>query len=110
MAMQTTTPGSPTIPLLTWVTPASTPSPYAYYVGLYSVSGSTGVNWNYSGGNNSNGIPSGTTSVLFNTGGGATANGLSITSLPTGTNYQWFVGVQDANGNSSQETVNYNLP
>jgi hypothetical protein len=110
MAMQTTSPGSPTIPLLTWVTPASTPSPYTYYVGLYTVGSGTNVNWNDYGGHNSNGIPSGTTSVLFNADGSANSNGSPITSLPTATNYQWFVGVQDSNGNSSQETTTYSTP
>jgi len=107
MAMQTTSPGSPSVPLLTWVTPSSTPSPYTYYVGLYSVSNGTNVNWNDFGGNNSNGIPSGTTSVLFNADGSANSNGNPISSLPGGTNFQWFVGVQDNNGNTSQETTTY---
>ncbi len=105
MVMQTTTPGSVTIPLLTWVTPATTPSPYTYQVGLYATSGSTSVNWNDSGGNNSNGLPSGTTSVLFNADGSA-----NVSSLPTSTNYNWFVQVQDSNGNSSTENQSYNIP
>jgi hypothetical protein len=101
MTAQTTAPGSVTVPLFTWVTPASTPTPYTYYVGL---NGSSNVNWNDSGGNNSNGIPSGTTSVLFNADGSA-----SVSSLPSGS-YTWFVGVQDANGNSSQESTTYIVP
>jgi uncharacterized protein (DUF2141 family) len=105
MTAQTTSPGSVTVPLFTWVTPASTPSPYTYFVGLYSTSGSTNVNWNDYGGNNSNGIPAGTTSVLFNADSSA-----SVSSLPTATNYQWYVGVQDSNGNSSQEATSYNIP
>ena len=36
LTAQTTSPGSVTAPLFTWVTPASTPSPYTYYVGLYA--------------------------------------------------------------------------
>ena len=107
MAMQTTSPGSPTVPLLTWVTPSSTPSPYTYFVGLYSVSNGTNVNWNDYGGNNSNGIPSGTTNVLFNADGSANSNGNPISSLPVGANFQWFVGVQDNNGNTSVETTTY---
>jgi hypothetical protein len=105
MTAQTTSPGSVTVPLFTWVTPASTPSPYTYFVGLYSTSGSTNVNWNDYGGNNSNGIPAGTTSVLFNADSSA-----SVSSLPTATSYQWYVGVQDSNGNSSQEATSYNIP
>ncbi len=110
MTAQTTTPGSVTAPLFTWVTPASTPSPYTYSVGLFSVSGGSNVNWNDNGGNNSNGIPSGTTSVLFNADGSAQSNGSSISNLPTATNYQWFVIVQDSQGNSSQEATSYNIP
>jgi putative Ig domain-containing protein len=105
MTAQTTSPGSVTVPLFTWVTPASTPSPYTYYVGLNATSGSSNVNWNDYGGNNSNGIAAGTTSVLFNADGSA-----SVSSLPTGTNYQWYVGVQDSNGNSSQEATSYDIP
>jgi large repetitive protein len=101
LTAQTTAPGSVTIPLFTWVTPASTPTPYTYNVGL---NGGTNVSWNDSGGNNSNGIPSGTTSVLFNEDGSA-----SVSSLPSGS-YTWFVSVQDANGNSSQESTTYIVP
>jgi len=105
MAMQTTSPGSVTIPLLTWVTPATTPLPYTYQVGLYATSGSTNVNWNDSGGKNGNGLPSGTTSVLFNADGSA-----NVSSLPTSTNYNWFVQVQDSNENNSSENQSYNIP
>ncbi len=105
MSAQTTTPGSVTVPLFTWVTPSSTPSPYTYYVGLYNTSGSTSVNWNDYGGDNSNGIPSGTTSLLFNDDGSA-----NVSALPSGQDYKWYVGVQDANGNSSQETTTYTTP
>jgi hypothetical protein len=63
------------------------------------------VNWNDYGGNNSNGLPSGTTSVLFNADGSS-----SVSPLPTTTNYQWSVTVQDANGNTSQESAAYDIP
>jgi hypothetical protein len=105
MAMQTTSLGSVTVPLLTWVTPVSTPSPYTYQVGLNATSGSVNVNWNDHGGKNSNGLPSGTTSVLFNADGSA-----NVSSLPTSTNYNWFVQVQDDIGNSSQENQAYDIP
>jgi hypothetical protein len=110
MTAQTTSPGSVTAPLFKWVTPASTPSPYTYFIGLSSTSGSTNVNWNDNGGNNSNGIAAGTTSVLFNADGSAQANGSSISTLPTATNYQWFVGVADSSGNSSQQGTTYIIP
>jgi len=47
---------------------------------------------------------------LFNADGSANSNGTPITSLPTATTYNWFVTVQDANGNSSQESATYVIP
>jgi hypothetical protein len=112
MLMNSPVAGTATVPVLNWVTPASTPSPYTYFVGLYNITNGPAVNVNWSdyGGHNSNGIPSGTTNIPFNQDGSATNNGSSISSLPTGTHYNWFVGVQDANGNSSSETVEYDIP
>jgi hypothetical protein len=96
-----------TVPMLNWSAPATLPTflPYTYSVGLYSVSGTTNVNWYYSGGNNSNGISSTTNNVIFNKDGSA-----SVTPLPPTTNYQWSVTVQDANGNSAQYTTTYATP
>jgi hypothetical protein len=103
--------GSATMPVLNWVTPASPPSPYTYNVGLYSIGSSTNnVQWQDYGGHNSNGIASGTTNIPFNQDGSATNNGSNITSLPTATNYQWFVRVQDANGDTAEEDSTYNIP
>jgi Putative Ig domain len=110
MNAQTTAPGSVNIPLFTWVAPLSPPSSYTYTVGLNSTSGSAYISWQDYGGHNSNGLPSGTTSVLFNADNSATSNGTSISSLPSTTNYTWFVQVRDANGNSSQESTGYNIP
>jgi hypothetical protein len=104
-AMQTTAPGSPNIPLLTWQAPASPPASYTYSVRLNNAPGSPQENWNYSGGQNSNGIPSTQLNVLFNTDG--TAN--PSASLLTGT-YQWSVTVQDNNRNSAQFTTTYMAP
>jgi hypothetical protein len=102
--------GSATMPVLNWVTPASPPSPYTYNVALFSVGSPTNnVQWQDNGGHNSNGIASGTTNIPFNQDGTATNNGLNITSLPTATNYQWFVRVQDANGDIAEEDSTYNL-
>jgi hypothetical protein len=109
LAMNSPVAGTTTVPVLNWVTPAAPPSSYTYQVGLFSVSGSTNVQWNDSS-NNGNGIPSGTTNVTFNEDSSATANGSSITSLPSGTNYNWFVEVQDSNGNTAQENATYNIP
>ena len=110
MAMNSPVAGTATVPVLNWITPTSTPSPYTYYVGLYNTTGSTNIFWNDYGGQNSNGIPSGTTNILFNADGSANSNGTPITSLPTATTYTWFVTVQDANGNSSQESATYVIP
>ena len=110
MAMNSPVAGTATVPVLNWITPTSTPSSYTYYVGLYNTTGSTNIFWNDYGGQNSNGIPSGTTNILFNADGSANSNGTPITSLPTATTYTWFVGVQDANGNSSQESTTYTIP
>jgi hypothetical protein len=110
MAMNSPVVGTATVPVLNWITPTSTPSSYTYYVGLNNTTGSTNIFWNDNGGQNSNGIPSGTTNILFNADGSANSNGTPITSLPTATTYTWFVGVQDANGNSSQESATYTIP
>jgi len=104
-AMQTTAPGSPSIPLLTWQAPASPPASYTYNVGLQNAPGSPQESWYYSGGQNSNGIPSTQLNVLFNTDG--TAN--PTASLLTGT-YQWWVTVQDNNRNSAQFITTYMAP
>jgi hypothetical protein len=94
-------------PMLNWSAPATLPTalPYTYSVGIYSVNGSANVNWNYYGGNNSNGIASTTNNIMFNV-----DNNASVTSLPTTTNFQWWVTVQDANGNSAQYTTTYATP
>src|SRR6266403_4878819 len=104
-AMQTTAPGSPSIPLLTWQAPASPPTSYTYSVGLNNASGSPQKNWYYSGGQNSNGIPSTQLNVLFNTDGNANPN----SPLLSGT-YQWWVTVQDNNRNSAQFMTTYMAP
>src|SRR6266550_2002798 len=110
MTMNSPVAGTATVPVLNWVTPTSTPSPYTYSVGLNNTTGSTNVFWQDNGGGNSNGIPSGTTNVLFNADGSANSNGTPITSLPTATTYNWYVEVQDANGNSSREWATYMIP
>jgi hypothetical protein len=102
LGMITSLPNSNIVPLLTWAAPASPPASYTYSVGLNNVNGSQ-ENWNYSGGNNSNGIPSAQTSVVFNTDGSASPS----SSLTVGTTYDWWVTVQDANGNSAQFITTY---
>jgi hypothetical protein len=103
LVMQTTAPGSPNTPLLTWAAPASPPASYTYSVG---VSGTNiNENWYYSGGQNANGIPSTQLSVLFNTDGTANPNATLLTGM-----YQWSVTVQDNNDNSAQFMTTYMAP
>jgi len=101
LAMNTSAPHSRTVPQLTWAAPASPPASYTYSVCLNNQNGAF-LNWCYSGGNNSNGIPSSQTSVVFDVDGSA-----SSSSLTSGTIYNWSVQVQDADGNSAQEQTTY---
>lgn len=96
---------SPTDPTLTWGAPATPPAgTYTYSVGLYDPNG--GTNWYYSGGNNSNGIPSSTLSVQYNVDGSANPN----SPLAATTTYNWYVQVQDTNRNTAQVTTTYTTP
>jgi hypothetical protein len=104
LTMITTGTGTPTIPVLSWSAPAATPAalPYTYQVGLYG-SNLVNENWGYSGHHDGGGIPSTTTSVLFNVDGSANPS----SSLILGDTYNWYVGIQDANGNTAQYTTTY---
>jgi hypothetical protein len=101
LTMITTVPHSRTVPLLSWAAPASPPASYTYSVCLNNQNGAQ-LNWCYSGGHNSNGIPSSQTSVQYDVDGSA-----SSSSLTSGTTYDWNVQVQDANGNTAQEGTTY---
>jgi uncharacterized protein (DUF2141 family) len=102
LAMNTGAPYSRNVPQLTWAAPSSPPAFYNYSVGLNNANGAQ-ENWNYNGGNNSNGIPSTTTSVVFNLDNSA----FPSSSLTTGTTYNWWVQVRDDNGNQAQITTTY---
>jgi len=108
LVMQTTTPGSPTVPLLTWSAPATPPAalPYTYSVNLFNANGTAQESWNYSGNGNSNGIPSSQTTVLFNVDSSASPS----PSLTVAGTYNWSVTVQDNNNNSAQFTTSYIVP
>jgi hypothetical protein len=101
---------TPTVPYLSWAAPSPLVSfPYTYQVGLNG--NNNGVNWYYSGGKHSNGIPSTQLSVQFNIDGAATNNGSSITSLPLASNFNWQVSIQDANGDQAQSaSAMYSTP
>ena len=99
LAMQATSPGSSTVPLLTWSAPSSRPSSYTYSVSVRQAGG--GLIWSYSGGQ-SNGIANSQTSVLYNVDGSA-----SIAALNPGTTYDWDVQVKDAAGNTALIQTTY---
>jgi len=101
LTMNTGAPHSRTVPQLSWAAPASPPASYTYSVCVNNQNGAF-LNWCYSGGNNSNGIPSSQTSVVFDVDGSA-----SSSSLTAGTIYNWSVQVQDADGNTAQEQTTY---
>jgi hypothetical protein len=101
-AMNTATPNSNIIPLLTWAAPSSPPAFYSYSVGLNNVNGAQ-EHWEYNGGNNSFGILSNQTSIVFDVDGSAG----SSSSLTPGTTYDWWVTVQDDNSNSARIHATY---
>jgi hypothetical protein len=83
--------------MLNWAAPSPLPTfPYSYSV---SLNGGNNVFWNYSGGNNSNGIPSTQTNVQYNVDGNANPNA----PLTTGTTYDWSVTVRD----DANDTVSF---
>ncbi|NOU00147.1 MAG: hypothetical protein HOO95_01025 [Gallionella sp.] len=95
---QTTAPGTPAIPLLTWAAPLVTPStPYTYDV--YLQGNNNGVNWRID-----TVLPSSATSVLYNVDGRASA-----ANLTTGA-YTWEVTVRDSNHNQTRVRKIYNAP
>jgi hypothetical protein len=106
LAMQTTAPGSPTVPLLTWTAPASPPASYTYNVNLFNGNSTPQEFWSYYGNGTGNGIPSTQTSVLFDTDGSANPS----SSLTVAGTYNWSVTVQDDTGNSAQFTTSYVVP
>jgi hypothetical protein len=108
LALQTTAPRSPTVPLLTWTAPAVPPValPYTYSVTLYNNNGTSQEFWNYYGSGNGNGIPSTQTNALFDTDGSANPN----SSLTVGGSYSWSVFVQDNNNNQCVFTTTYVVP
>jgi len=108
LTMQTTSPGSPTVPLLTWTAPAVPPTalPYSYSVSVYNNSGTSQVFWNYYGSGSGNGLPSSQTSVLFNIDGSASPN----SPLIVGGSYTWAVFVQDNNNNQGVYQTTYVVP
>ncbi|MGH9678757.1 MAG: hypothetical protein ACRD4Y_02275, partial [Candidatus Acidiferrales bacterium] len=92
--------GSATVPVFNWTAPSTPPASYTYNVNINNHQGTSQENWSYYG-SRGNGIPSSQTNVTFNTDGSANPS----SSLTVGGTYDWSVTVQDANGNSAQETA-----
>jgi large repetitive protein len=94
-----------TTPTFTWIDPANA-SDYVYQFNMNDTNGNT--IWQIPGNNsNSNGFSSSITSITWGTdptGGGSTP---SISSLVSGTTYQWQIQVQDSNGNQATTQVTY---
>jgi len=89
-----------TVPMLNWAAPSPLPTfPYSYSVNLNGSGSGSGVFWDYSGGNNSNGIPSTQTNVQYNVDGNANPNA----PLVVGTTYNWSVTVRD----DANDTVSF---
>jgi hypothetical protein len=80
------------IPIFQWSAPDSPPSDYTYLiqVGQRNI----GREWTYP--LNGIGMPSSQTAVLYNVDGSA-----SLTSLQSGTQYDWLIFVIDSNGNQA---------
>jgi hypothetical protein len=94
-----------TTPTFTWTDPANAAN-YVYQFDLSDSSGNT--IWQIPGnGSKSNGFSSSVTSITWGTdptGGGSTP---SVSSLTTGTSYQWQIQVGDDNGNEATTQVVY---
>ncbi len=98
LTVQTTTPGSASIPLLKWEAPlVSPPGGYNYRVGFFS-----NAQWWYP--DSDVGLPPTTTSVLYNA--DWTANPAA---LAAGVTYSWYVTVRDVYGNEAQMQQNYTV-
>ena len=102
--------GSNTTPTFTWTYPASASSyTYTFYLCCYNNSDI----WDIPGNNSkSNGftstqIPAAAIPWSTTTDPTGATNPPSVTSLTSGTTYNWDIQVQDSNGNSAQSQVNY---
>lgn len=94
-----------TTPTFTWTDPTNATS-YIYQFNLWDSNGNT--IWQIPG-NNSNliGFDSTITSITWGTDPTDSTNTPSVPSLTTGATYNWQISVQDSNGNSAQQQVDY---
>ena len=93
-------------PTFTWTDPANA-SNYIYQFYMNDSSGNTV--WQIpSNSSNLSGFSSSVTSITWGTDPtGDTSNTPSVSSLTVGTNYTWSIQVQDANGNTATQQVQY---
>jgi uncharacterized protein (DUF2141 family) len=108
LSMNTPVAGSATVPELNWAAPASPPPGlYSYTVGLANATGNQET-WNYHGYYSGLGgpLPGTATSLVFDADGSASPNA----SLTVGATYDWWVTVEDVNGNTAQYETTYLVP
>ncbi len=85
-------------PTFSWSAPASPPPEYSYLIQVGQAS--IGREWSYP--QDARGMPSSQTSVVYNADGTA-----SLTSLQSGTTYDWIIDVTDSNGNQAVYSSTY---
>ena len=97
------TSGTSTTPTFTWTDPVcGACSGYTYQ---FYISGPSGGIWSVPG--SGNGLAPGTNSLTWPTDPADSSNTPSLTTLTTGTTYNWSVTVQDNNYNQAINTVSY---
>jgi len=94
-----------TQPTFSWTDPLNASS-YTYRFTLNNPTG--GSLWQVPGNNSKlDGLPSTVTSLVWGVDPTDNTNAPSVPNLTPGTTYQWSVQVQDSDGNSAQQQVNY---
>ena len=85
-------------PTFSWSAPASPPADYTYLIQVGQAN--VGREWTYP--QDAKGMPSSQTSVVYNVDGNA-----SLTSLQSGTEYDWLIDVIDSDGNQAVYSAKY---
>nr|MDA8423622.1 hypothetical protein [Nitrospiraceae bacterium] len=94
---------SDTTPTFTWSAPSSAPAGgYTYDLTIQQQNGGNWI-WSYPN-NGPSGMLSSQLSVLYNTDGSA-----SQSALTPGTNYDWWIAVNDSNGNVGQNHATFSI-
>ena len=99
--------GTRTTPTFSWGYPSSVNSTDVFSFGLYNTSNNSNI-W-YIPGNNSNlnGLPTSLTSISWGVDPSDSTNVPSVSSLTTGTTYDWYISVTDSNGNQAWNWMYY---